>query len=133
MLAPSIKILNIGVGDPREELLSDVYNLIEEILDMLDIQEKIINKKEIESTTIDGYGFGGYGTIVREVIDIIRYVAKKEGLYLDPVYTGKAFYGLMDLAKQKVIPDGSNVLFIHTGGLGGIFQYEDVISELLNF
>lgn len=39
----------------------------------------------------------------------------------------------MDLAKQKVIPDGSNVLFIHTGGLGGLFQYEDVISELLNF
>jgi 1-aminocyclopropane-1-carboxylate deaminase/D-cysteine desulfhydrase-like pyridoxal-dependent ACC family enzyme len=91
MLAPSIKILNIGVGDPREELLSDVYNLIEEILDMLDIQEKIINKKEIESTTIDGYGFGGYGTIVREVIDIIRYVAKQEGLYLDPIYTGRAF------------------------------------------
>ena len=57
---------------------------------MLDIQEKIINK-EIESTTIDGYGFGGYGTIVREVIDIIRYVAKQEGLYLDPIYTGRAF------------------------------------------
>jgi 1-aminocyclopropane-1-carboxylate deaminase len=133
LLASSIKIFNIGIGDPREELLSDVYNLVKQTLDMLDIQEKIIDKKEIESATIDGYGFGGYGTIVREVIDIIRYVAKKEGLYLDPVYTGKAFYGLMDLAKQKVISDGSNVLFIHTGGLGGLFQYEDVLSELLNF
>ncbi len=133
MLAPSIKILKIGVGDPREELISDVYDLVKQTLDMLDIQEKIIDKKEIESTTIDGYGCGGYGTIVKEVIDIIRYVAKQEGLYLDPVYTGKAFYGMLDLVKQKVIPDGSKVLFIHTGGLGGLFQYEDVISEMLNF
>ena len=133
MLAPSIKMLNIGVGDPREELLSDVYKLAKETRDMLDIQEKIIDEKEMEFATIDGYGFGGYGTIVREVIALIRYVAKKEGFYLDPVYTGKAFFGLMDLVKQKVIPDDSKVLFIHTGGLGGLFQYEDVISEMLNF
>ncbi len=133
ILAPSVKIINIGVGDPREELLSDVYKLAKETLGILSIQEKIINEKEIESSTIDGYGFGGYGTIVKEVIDLIRYVAKLEGIYLDPVYTGKAFYGLLDLAKQKVIPHDSKVLFLHTGGLGGLFQYEDVISEILNF
>ncbi|MCG1011224.1 D-cysteine desulfhydrase family protein [Tepidanaerobacter sp. GT38] len=133
ILAPSTKILNIGVGDPREELLSDVYNLIEETQDMLGIQERLIEKKEVDLNTIDGYGFGGYGTIVREVVDLIRYVAKLEGFYLDPVYTGKAFYGLMDLVRKKVIPQDSNVLFIHTGGLGGLFQYDDVISELLKF
>lgn len=133
MLEASTRILSIGVGDPREELLGDVYDLVEETREILGIQEKIIDKKEIESVTIDGYGFGGYGTIVKEVADVIRYAAKKEGLYLDPVYTGKAFYGLMDLVKQGTIPQASKVLFIHTGGLGGLFQYEDVISELLKF
>ncbi|MGB4482626.1 MAG: D-cysteine desulfhydrase family protein, partial [bacterium] len=56
---------------------------------------------------------------------------RKEGLYLDPVYTGKAFLGLMDLAKREIIPPGSRVLFLHTGGLGGLFQYEDMIGEML--
>lgn len=132
MLAPSVKVLNIGVGDPREELLGDVYRLVKETLNILNIKEEIINEKEIESNTVDGYGFGGYGTIVPEVIDSIRYVAKQEGIYLDPVYTGKAFYGLMDIVKRKVIPKGSKVL-LHTGGLGGLFQYEDIVSEMLNF
>lgn len=133
MLESTAKTLAIGVGDPREELIEDVDDLVDQTLDILDVRNEIINKEEIISKTIDGYGFGGYGTIVKEVIDTICYVAKKEGLFLDPVYTGKAFYGLIDLAKREIIPNDSNVLFIHTGGLGGLFQYEDIISEMLNF
>lgn len=132
LLAPSMKILNIGVGDPRDGLIDDVYDLLKETSDMLGIKN-IIERKQIEHVTVDGYGFGGYGTIVEEVMDLIRYVAKKEGLYFDPIYTGKAFYGLYDIVKRKVIPQNSNVLFIHTGGLGGLFQYEDIISKILDF
>jgi len=40
-------------------------------------------------------------------------------LPLDPVYTAKAFYGLLDLIRNKTIKAGSRVLFIHTGGLQG--------------
>ncbi len=133
LLAPKTKVINIGVGDPREELLNDVYELVKQILAMLDIQGNSISKREIEAATIDGYGFGGYGTIANEVLDIIRYVAKQEGFYFDPVYTGKGFYGLMDLVRQKTIPESSNVLFVHTGGLGGLFQYEDIVSKMLKF
>lgn len=131
LLKPEVATLCIGVGDPKEELVEDVENLIINTSKMLDVKENLISKKEIEERTIDGYGFGGYGTIAKEVIDFIRYVAGKEGFYLDPVYTGKAFYGLIDIIKKKNIPKGSRVLFIHTGGLGGLFQYEEIISKMI--
>lgn len=131
IIAPSLKTLCIGVGDPREELLQDVNVLVEKTLSLLEMEGGILTVKDIEGATIAGYGFGGYGTIVKEVIEVIRYVARKEGIYLDPVYTGKAFFGLMDLVHGGVIPPGARVLFVHTGGLGGLFQYEDIISEML--
>ncbi|HHW55472.1 MAG: D-cysteine desulfhydrase family protein [bacterium] len=130
-IAPGAKPLCIGVGDPREELLADVRLLVEETSSRLGLEGGVPTGGEIEEATIGGYGFGGYGTIVKEVVDLIRSVARKEGLYLDPVYTGKAFLGLMDLAKREIIPPGSRVLFLHTGGLGGLFQYEDMIGEML--
>jgi len=131
LLKPSIKALGIGVGDPRHELLKDLATLVKSTAEILGIDKNIISKEELEEKTIDGYGFGNYGTIVREVIDLIRYVAKKEGFYVDPVYTGKALYGLIDMIKKGIIPKGSRVLFVHTGGLGGIFQYEDVIMDMI--
>lgn len=130
-IAPAVKPLCIGVGDPREELLAAVQGLVQETAAMLELEGGVLTGAEIEGSTIAGYGFGGYGTIVKEVIEVIRYVARKEGIYLDPVYTGKAFFGLLDLAKRKIIPPGSRVLFVHTGGVGGLFQYEDLVSGML--
>jgi len=132
LLKPGIKALGIGVGDPRQELIEDVLRLSKETAKLLNVEDGFISKKEVEEKTIDGYGFGGYGVIVKDVVDLICWTARNEGFYLDPVYTGKAFYGLVDMIKRKTIPPGSNVLFVHTGGLGGIFQYEDVISKWIN-
>lgn len=131
LVEPDIKVRNIGVGDPREELIDDVYELVQETSQMLGLDDVIMDKGEIEAATIDGYGFGGYGTVVREVLDLIVRVAVKEGIYLDPVYTGKGFYGLVDMVEGGAIPSGSKVLFIHTGGIGGLFQYEEVVSQIL--
>lgn len=131
LLKSEVMALGIGVGDPRKELLEDVAYLIKDTAKILGVEENIISRKELEEKTIDGYGFGGYGTVVKEVIDLIRYVARKESFYMDPVYTGKGFYGLLDMIKKHQIPKASKVLYVHTGGLGGIFQYEEIISEML--
>lgn len=133
LLSKNTKVLGIGVGDPREELIDDVFNLACDTIKKLGLPENLISLDKIRQTTIDGYGFGGYGTIVPEVLDIIKLAAQKEGFYLDPVYTGKAFYGLCDMAKEKILPQDSKVLFIHTGGLGGLFYYDDVISNMMKF
>lgn len=65
----------------------------------------------------DEFRFGGYGKFTAELMEFIREVVRVEGLPLDPTYTGKAMYGLHQLVAQGDIPNGSKVVFWHTGGL----------------
>ena len=63
----------------------------------------------------------GYAIPSKEGNAAISVLAKEEGLFLDPVYTGKAFAGLLKLAEQGAFRETDNVLFLHSGGAGGIF------------
>lgn len=65
------------------------------------------------------YHFGGYAKSNSLLIDFILEIEKKYNFPLDPVYTGKAFFGLIDMIKKGMFPKGSRILFIHTGGLQG--------------
>jgi 1-aminocyclopropane-1-carboxylate deaminase/D-cysteine desulfhydrase-like pyridoxal-dependent ACC family enzyme len=51
-----------------------------------------------------------------------------ESVFLDPVYTGKAMDGLMDLVKRGVIGKGKRVLFLHTGGQPSLFAFADALA-----
>ena len=51
----------------------------------------------------------------------VRLMAEREGIFLDPVYTGKAFAGLLELAEEGVFGEEEDVLFLHSGGAGGLF------------
>ena len=62
---------------------------------------------------------------------MIRLLAKEEGLLLDPVYTGKAFYGMLQYLQEGRVPKGSTVLFLHTGGTAALFAGRQVIGGLL--
>ncbi|MBR0464749.1 MAG: D-cysteine desulfhydrase family protein [Clostridia bacterium] len=63
----------------------------------------------------------GYAIPSDEGNEAIRLMAEHEGLFLDPVYTGKAFAGLIAMAREGAFRPGERVLFLHTGGAGGIF------------
>lgn len=81
----------------------------------------------------DSYVGEGYGLINKEVKETLRLAAQKEALLLDPVYTGKAFSGLLARARQGLYPPGSTVVFLHTGGLPGLFAYTDqIVGNLPN-
>ena len=66
----------------------------------------------------------GYAIPSAEGNAAVELMAQKEGLFLDPVYTGKAFAGLVQLAKSGAIRPEERVLFIHTGGAGGLFAID---------
>jgi len=70
----------------------------------------------------DGFVGEGYGVISRREVDFIKKFARTYGIILDPVYTAKAFIGLEQLIKQKQLAY-QNILFIHTGGIFGIFPH----------
>ncbi len=63
----------------------------------------------------------GYAIPSQEGNDAISMLAREEGLFLDPVYTGKAFAGLLKMAGEGTFRETENVLFLHSGGAGGLF------------
>ncbi|AKA34542.1 1-aminocyclopropane-1-carboxylate deaminase/D-cysteine desulfhydrase [Flagellimonas lutaonensis] len=69
---------------------------------------------------ITDYHFGGYAKVTRELVDFINDFKKSTGIPLDPIYTGKMLYGILDQVKKGQITRESRILAIHTGGLQGI-------------
>ena len=63
----------------------------------------------------------GYAIPSEEGNAAVSLMAEKEGIFLDPVYTGKAFAGLVAMAKEGAFKPGERVLFLHSGGAGGLF------------
>ena len=66
----------------------------------------------------------GYAIPSKEGNEAIRMMAENEGLFLDPVYTGKAFAGLVKLAREGAFRPEDNVLFLYSGGAGGLFAVD---------
>ncbi len=71
-----------------------------------------------------------YGVMTAEAKTAIRLTAEHEGLLLDPVYTGKAMAGLIDLGARGILDRSVPTVFLHTGGLPGLFAYADEFAEL---
>jgi D-cysteine desulfhydrase/L-cysteate sulfo-lyase len=81
-----------------------------------------------DSHYLPGYGWPNEG--VREAIELC---ARLEGLLLDPVYTGKAMAGLIRWVRAGKLRASDVPLFIHTGGLPGLFAYEDYFTNKIGF
>lgn len=72
---------------------------------------------DVSLASIDGYVGPGYGVAGPEIFELIARVVRTEGLLLDPIYTGKAFWGLLEEIRiGKRFADAEDVVFIHTGG-----------------
>lgn len=71
----------------------------------------------------DNYHSGGYAKVTEKLIDFINSFSKKHQILLDPIYTGKMFYGVMDLIKQDFFKFNHNIILVHTGGIQGIEGY----------
>ena len=69
---------------------------------------------------ISDYHFGGYAKINNELVAFINQFKKEYHIPLDPVYTGKMMYGIIDMISKNKFPEGSKILAVHTGGLQGI-------------
>ncbi len=94
------------------------------------LQEEISNfATNLNWELITDYHFGGYAKITTELISFINQFKIDYGVPLDPVYTGKLMYGVMDLLKKGYFPQHSKILIIHTGGLQGILGMNDLLKK----
>jgi D-cysteine desulfhydrase len=76
---------------------------------------------------IDDYVGRGYGLTQPEEIDTLAALARREGIIVDPVYSGKALHGLRREIDSGKLANATNVLFVHTGGVFGTMAYADVL------
>lgn len=74
---------------------------------------------------IDQYHFGGYAKFKPGLIAFINRFYQEQQILLDPVYTGKMLYGIYDMVSNHYFPAGSRILAIHTGGLQGVYGYNE--------
>ena len=117
------KIVGINVCDTAEYFKERVSEILKEVKTYIPDTEFEISKDDM--CIIDGYVGDGYAVSRTEELDFICDFAEAEGIILDPVYTGKAMRGLYTEIKKGTFKDSKNILFIHTGGLFGLFSKRD--------
>ena len=75
------------------------------------------------------YHFGGYAKFTEELITFINTFKEETDILLDPVYTGKMIFGILDLIKKDTFNEGSKILAIHTGGIQGIEGFNQKLEK----
>lgn len=117
-----IAVLGIAVSRSTENQQQLVTALLKETLTELGIDPSKADGKVIANGNYYGEG---YGITTPAMISAVQGCAQLEGILLDPVYTGKAMAGFIDLCNTGVIKPNSNQLFLHTGGSQGLFGYRE--------
>ena len=122
-------ILGISVSEPEDLYRKDVWNICCDTVDSLMLDLDLTPDDVLLN---DEYVAGGYGVVDRDVAEAVQLMAVNEGIFLDPVYTGKALVGLIDLVKKGYFPKKSRLVFHHTGGLPAIFPNRNTLLKYLS-
>lgn len=120
-----IPVTGINVSRKKEVQEDLVYKLARETATMAGVAEGL--PREAVSC-FDDYVGPGYSIPTTEMAEAVKLTARLEGILLDPVYTGKAMAGLIDLIRKGYFKEAKNILFVHTGGAPALFAYESVFE-----
>ncbi len=117
-----IPVLGIGVNAPQDVQEERVFNLAESTADYLGAPGIVKSSDITINCDYIGAGYGIPTEGMREALDLL---ARLEGILFDPVYTGKALAGMIDLIRKGQFAKGETIVFIHTGGTAGLFGYQN--------
>jgi L-cysteate sulfo-lyase len=120
-----IPLLGIGVGADRKAQEQKVFELATKTAKFTGAEDVV--KREDIVCNCDYVG-PGYGVPTEAMNAAVLLAARLEGLLFDPVYTGKALAGLIDLVRKGWFDGAENIVFIHTGGAAGLFAYVDQLN-----
>lgn len=123
------KILGVSVSEEKENFSQEVRKISEEVGECLGLKMDLTDKDII---VLDDYIGEGYGVLNEKVSQAIRMMAIKEGIFIDPIYTGKAVSALIDLIKKGTFKKEDNILFLHTGGTSALFPHKKGIKKFLS-
>ncbi|WP_421783081.1 D-cysteine desulfhydrase family protein [Kiloniella litopenaei] len=121
-----IPIIGICVRRDKKSQIDRIKQRSSELAQMISRPDLISDQDIIIS---DNMLTPGYGKMNHQVKEAIEKAAQMEAILLDPVYTARTMAGLIDQVRTNAIPQGSKVLFIHTGGNPALFAYQNAIEN----
>lgn len=128
-LSDKTKVLGMSVSEEKKTYRELVLNIARDTAEALDLELEIA---EGDIIIFDEYIGEGYGEVNKDVTETIRLVAIREGIFLDPVYTGKAMVGFIDLVKRGYFRRDDNIVFYHTGGTAALFPNKHKLGKFLS-
>jgi D-cysteine desulfhydrase len=127
----NISVIGINVSRPKADQEALVYDLVKRTATHVGTASVIPRDAVL---CFDEYVGPGYSLPTAKMAEAVRMLACKEGVLMDPVYTGKAMAGLIDLVRKGYFREEENVLFIHTGGSPALYVYMDsLLDESISF
>jgi D-cysteine desulfhydrase len=129
MLGLNTRVVSINVCDDRDYFVKVIGEICENAIANYQIDLPFSRERDIE--IIDGYVGRGYALSRPEELALLRDVARTEGIFLDPVYTGKAFFGMTQELSRDPNRFGDRIVFMHTGGIFGLFPKANEFAPLL--
>ena len=118
LYAPDVKVTGMAVDDdPFEQICRQLKMEIGGLLEL----DRILDDRNIEIYYNCGAGYGIPGP---EDGEAVRFLARAEGILLDPVYTGKAFSLFLNMLREGAFAQDETIVFLHSGGAGGIFAID---------
>jgi len=117
-----IPVVGINVSRPNELQEPMVYEHAKKTAAFVGLEGELPRETV---RCFDGYVGPAYSVPTPEMVEAVKLVARTEAILLDPVYTGKAMAGLIDLARKGYFKKDENVLFVHTGGSPALYAYAD--------
>ena len=122
-----IRVVGIAVSETSEIKERKVRAVVDALLLHLGAAADLVPDSDIQ--VLDDYVGGGYAIPSSATLAAVRLAAEQEALILDPVYTGKAMAGLVDLIAGKKLGEVRDVVFLHTGGSPAMFAYTESFSK----
>ncbi len=123
-----VPVLGIGVRAPKDRQEASVYRLAQEVADYAGVRGGVGREAVVANCDYVG---PGYGQPTEGMAEAVSLLARLEGVLLDPVYSGKAMAGLIDLIRKGQIAKNETVVFLHTGGAVGLFGYTAFFDRAL--
>ena len=120
-----IPLLGIGVNVGKDEQEEKVFKLACETADFIG-SPGIVAREDVVANC--DYVGAGYGVPTDSMNEAVLLLARLEGLLFDPVYSGKALAGLIDLVRNGFFDGAENIVFLHTGGAAALFAYADQLE-----
>jgi D-cysteine desulfhydrase family pyridoxal phosphate-dependent enzyme len=123
LMDSSLSLLGIDVGKLWKGFPTSLARLAGEICNHLG-EKRVFEPGEIPLLE-ETYALPKYGVPSPICRDATQRLARAEGILLDPVYTGKAFAGMLDLIAKEQLGSNEPIIFLHTGGLPALFAFDD--------